>query len=93
MWAEVNGARQTIGSKIGVLPDSMAYVGGGFDPTLEALVQKAGYTTARSILRSIVQSGDSMYVTNTALDFRHHFAGERPVTKFTISRVPLGKDR
>src|SRR2546428_2879997 len=41
---------------------------------------------------SIVFSRGSAFVTNTALDFRHHFAGERPVTRFTISRVPLGQD-
>ncbi|TMG54581.1 MAG: hypothetical protein E6H84_09060 [Chloroflexi bacterium] len=39
---------------------------------------------------SIVQSRGSMYVTNTALDFRHHFVGETPVTTFTLSRVSLG---
>ena len=55
MWAEVNGARTIIGQHIGVLPDSMAYVGGGFDATLERLVQQAGYTSARSIRRGIVQ--------------------------------------
>ena len=47
MWAEVNGARQTIGDHIGVYPDSMAYVGGGYDATLQRLVEQAGYTTAR----------------------------------------------
>lgn len=56
MWAEVNGARKTIGSHIGVYPDSMAYVGGGFSPTLEALAEQAGYTTARTIRRGIVQT-------------------------------------
>jgi len=56
MWAEVNGARLVIGSHIGVYPDSMAYVGGGFSPALEALVQQAGYTTARSIRRGIIQT-------------------------------------
>jgi peptidoglycan/xylan/chitin deacetylase (PgdA/CDA1 family) len=56
MWAEVNGARQVIGEHIGIFPDSMAYVGGGFSPKLEALVQRAGYTTARSIRRGIVQT-------------------------------------
>jgi sugar lactone lactonase YvrE len=40
---------------------------------------------------SIVFSRGSAFVTNTALDFRHHFVGERPVTRFTISRVPLGR--
>lgn len=38
---------------------------------------------------SIVQSRGSMFVTNTALGFRHFFAGETAVTKFTISRVRL----
>jgi peptidoglycan/xylan/chitin deacetylase (PgdA/CDA1 family) len=61
MWAEVNGARQAIGSHIGVYPDSMAYVGGGFSPELEALVEQAGYTTARSIRRGIVQTIETRY--------------------------------
>ena len=34
----------------------MAYVGGGFSPELEALVEQAGYTTARTIRRGIVQT-------------------------------------
>ena len=55
MWAEVYGARQTIGQHIGIYPDSMAYVGGGFNPELETLARQAGYTTARSIRRGIVQ--------------------------------------
>ena len=55
MWAEVMDARQAIGQHVGIYPDSMAYVGGGFSPALEALVQEAGYTTARAIRRGIVQ--------------------------------------
>ena len=55
MWAEIVGARQAIGQHVGIYPDSMAYVGGGFSPALEALVQEAGYTTARAIRRGIVQ--------------------------------------
>ncbi len=35
--------------------DSMAYVGGGYDDKLIALVQKAGYTSARAINRGIDQ--------------------------------------
>jgi peptidoglycan/xylan/chitin deacetylase (PgdA/CDA1 family) len=61
MWAEVDGARRIIASEVGVAPDSMAYVGGGFDPTLEALVRKAGYTTARTIVRGIGQSADHRF--------------------------------
>lgn len=38
---------------------------------------------------SPVQSRGSIYVTNTALDFRHFFADEEPITRFTISRVRL----
>ena len=56
MWSEVNDVRRIIKAHIGVAPDSMAYVGGGFDGTLERLVRKAGYTTARSIKRGIVQT-------------------------------------
>ncbi len=56
MWTEVNQARIVIGREIGTPPDSMAYVGGGFDPQLESLVARAGYTTARSIRRGIDQT-------------------------------------
>jgi peptidoglycan/xylan/chitin deacetylase (PgdA/CDA1 family) len=61
MWAEVNGARQTIGDHVGVYPDSMAYVGGGYDATLQRLVEKAGYTTARGIARGVVQTAHRRY--------------------------------
>ena len=61
MWAEINDARTIIGQNVGVFPDSMSYVGGGFDATLEALVQKAGYATARSIRRGIVQEPGDRY--------------------------------
>ncbi len=55
MWREVSGIRSVIAREVGTAPDSMAYVGGGFNTVLEALVQRAGYTTARSIVRGIVQ--------------------------------------
>jgi peptidoglycan/xylan/chitin deacetylase (PgdA/CDA1 family) len=55
MWYEVHQARLTIGSHLGTLPDSMAYVGGGYNADLEGLVKKAGYTTARAIVRGIAQ--------------------------------------
>ncbi|MBA3235220.1 MAG: polysaccharide deacetylase family protein [Chloroflexi bacterium] len=54
-WAELSKARTIIGENIGVYPDSMAYVGGGYDDKLIALVQKAGYTSARAINRGIDQ--------------------------------------
>lgn len=61
MWGEISRARTMIGHEIGTPPDSMAYVGGGFNATLVALVKKAGYTTARAIIRGIVQSADERF--------------------------------
>lgn len=61
MWAEVNGARQTIGEHIGIYPNSMAYVGGGYDATLQRLVTEAGYTTARGISRGVIQTSGRRY--------------------------------
>ena len=61
MRREVQRSRAILTAKLGVVPDSFAYVGGGFDATLERLVQEAGYTTARSILRGRVQRPDLRY--------------------------------
>jgi peptidoglycan/xylan/chitin deacetylase (PgdA/CDA1 family) len=55
MWSEVSEIRRIIGFNVGVFPDSMAYVGGGVDATLERLVKTAGYTSARGIQRGITQ--------------------------------------
>jgi peptidoglycan/xylan/chitin deacetylase (PgdA/CDA1 family) len=55
MRDEVTGARTIIGKQIGLAPDSMAYVGGGFNAILERIVKEAGYTTARTINRGITQ--------------------------------------
>ena len=61
MWSEVSEARRIIGVNVGVFPDSMAYVGGGYDGTLERLVAAAGYTSARSINRGIAQDAAHRY--------------------------------
>ncbi|HEV8404000.1 MAG TPA: polysaccharide deacetylase family protein [Candidatus Limnocylindrales bacterium] len=61
MWSEVSEARRIIGVHVGVFPDSMAYVGGGYDATLERLVAEAGYTSARSINRGIAQTSSRRY--------------------------------
>lgn len=61
MWTEVSEARRIIGVNVGVFPDSMAYVGGGYDTTLERLVAEAGYTSARSINRGIAQDSAHRY--------------------------------
>ncbi len=56
MWDEISEARAIIGREVGTPPDSMAYVGGGFDARLVGLVRRAGYTTARATLRGIDQA-------------------------------------
>jgi polysaccharide deacetylase len=56
MAFQVEGPRNLLASRLGVTVDSMAYVGGGFDATLVGIVRQAGYSTARSILRGVVQS-------------------------------------
>jgi peptidoglycan/xylan/chitin deacetylase (PgdA/CDA1 family) len=61
MWKEINDIRGVILANVGVAPDSMAYVGGGYDDALMAMVAAAGYTTARSINRGIVQSTERRY--------------------------------
>ena len=61
MWREINDIRAVILANVGVAPDSMSYVGGGYDKTLLRLVAGAGYTTARSINRGIVQTVDRRY--------------------------------
>lgn len=55
MWHEIHDIRAVIARHVGIAPDSMAYVGGGFDRALVDLVRRAGYTTARSIRRGIHQ--------------------------------------
>jgi peptidoglycan/xylan/chitin deacetylase (PgdA/CDA1 family) len=62
MWDEISRIRTVIKERVGIVPDSMAYVGGGSNETLEALVARAGYTTARSIIRGIVQSKADRYL-------------------------------
>ena len=61
MWKEINDIRAVILAHVGVAPDSMSYVGGGYDKTLLRLVAGAGYTTARSINRGVVQTVDRRY--------------------------------
>lgn len=61
MWSEVHGARQMIAARLRAAPDSMAYVGGGFDARLIVQVRRSGYATARSILHGIVQRWAARY--------------------------------
>lgn len=61
MRREVNRPRAIIEAHLGIVPDSIAYVGGGFDATLRRIVREAGYTTARSILHATTQREAQRY--------------------------------
>lgn len=61
MTYEVTEARRILGVHLGTPPDSMAYVGGGYDANLLVAAQKAGYTTARSLVRGVVQSPEQRW--------------------------------
>jgi peptidoglycan/xylan/chitin deacetylase (PgdA/CDA1 family) len=61
MRREVEQPRLVLEAKLGIVPDSYAYVGGGFDATLRRLVREAGYTTARSILHGRIQDPEHRY--------------------------------
>jgi peptidoglycan/xylan/chitin deacetylase (PgdA/CDA1 family) len=61
MRYQVTEARRLIEQNTGVTVDSMAYVGGGFNATLMTIVQQAGYTSARSIERGVLQTGAIRY--------------------------------
>jgi peptidoglycan/xylan/chitin deacetylase (PgdA/CDA1 family) len=61
MRREVTKPRRIIEARLGIVPDSIAYVGGGFDATLRRIVREAGYTTARSILHGSTQLESRRY--------------------------------
>ena len=62
MRREVQASRDLLARKLGVVPDSYSYVGGGHDATLRRLVAEAGYTTARSISRGRTQDVSRRYL-------------------------------
>jgi peptidoglycan/xylan/chitin deacetylase (PgdA/CDA1 family) len=61
MRYQVGRAKEVLEAQLGVTVDSMAYVGGGFNETLERVAAEAGYRTARSILRGVEQRPDERY--------------------------------
>jgi hypothetical protein len=61
MRHELTEIRRTIEAKAAVTPDSMAYVGGGFDAALEGVANDAGYLTARSIRHGTVERPADRY--------------------------------
>jgi peptidoglycan/xylan/chitin deacetylase (PgdA/CDA1 family) len=56
MRYQVTESKRQLEAQTGVVVDSLAYVGGGFNATLMQLVHDAGYLTARSIERGVQQS-------------------------------------
>src|SRR6185369_16761518 len=61
MRYQVTEARRLLETNAGVKVDSMAYVGGGFNGTPLQIVKQAGYTTARSIERGVLQTPGIRY--------------------------------
>jgi peptidoglycan/xylan/chitin deacetylase (PgdA/CDA1 family) len=56
MRYQVTESKRQLEAKTGVTVDSIAYVGGGYDQTLIQVVHGAGYLTARSIERGVLQT-------------------------------------
>jgi peptidoglycan/xylan/chitin deacetylase (PgdA/CDA1 family) len=61
MAYQVAHVKEAIESHLGITVDSMAYVGGGYDAALMEIVRQAGYTTARSINRGVIQTLDRRF--------------------------------
>ena len=61
MRYQVTEAKRRLELKTGAKVDSMAYVGGGFNGTLMAIVEGAGYTSARGIERGVQQVPANRY--------------------------------
>ena len=61
MRYQVTEAKRRLEQNTGAKVDSMAYVGGGFNTTLMAIVEQAGYTTARGIERGVQQVPANRY--------------------------------
>jgi peptidoglycan/xylan/chitin deacetylase (PgdA/CDA1 family) len=56
MRYQVTESKRQLEAQTGVVVDSIAYVGGGYNATLMQLAHDAGYLTARSIERGVEQS-------------------------------------
>jgi peptidoglycan/xylan/chitin deacetylase (PgdA/CDA1 family) len=61
MRYQVTESKRQLEAQTGVVVDSIAYVGGGYDATLMQLAHDAGYLTARSIERGVQQSAAIRY--------------------------------
>jgi peptidoglycan/xylan/chitin deacetylase (PgdA/CDA1 family) len=58
---QLTAPRRIMLAELGFAPDSIAYVGGGYDPDVIGIVRAAGYTTARTTLRGRDQRGERRY--------------------------------
>jgi len=61
MRYQVTEAKRVLESQLGVVVDSMAYVGGGYDAALIGIVQAAGYSSARAVNRGTWQEPGARY--------------------------------
>jgi len=61
MRFQVTEAKRVLEAQLGMPVDSMAYVGGGYDAALMAIVQEAGFSSARAVNRGVWQEPGARY--------------------------------
>ncbi len=61
LWNEINGSKQVLQKNLGVTINEFAYPFGAYNPTIRAMVKKAGYRSARGDYFSGEQSASRLY--------------------------------
>ena len=81
LWDEIDGSKQVLEKNLGITVNEFAYPFGQYDATTTALVEKAGYRSARSDVYTEKQFSNRLYIlgalnapTTTAL-FAQRFPG------------------
>jgi len=61
LWNEIDGSKQLLETRLGVAINEFAYPFGMYNPAIVALVEKAGYRSARGDYYSGMQSKDRLF--------------------------------
>lgn len=61
LWDEIDGSKQTLEKRLGITVNEFAYPFGVYTPTIQALVEKAGYQSARGDYYSGEQTANRLY--------------------------------
>ncbi len=61
LWDEIDGSKQTLEKRLGVTVNEFAYPFGMYTPAIQALVEKAGYQSARGDYYSGEQTANRLY--------------------------------